>query len=263
MSLARSVHTFYLSPQPTLLSRLCSQLQFFGSTSRFHTRPLPNGIGPKPQPSEDYHRKFLLSNSRFYASWERLAYDKLLKSSDVDPDSAFTLLSIYWTWQAPLHNAVYKPCESASERRPLAVDGSLTTSGFYRDMALDGPYFSPFLLNVTYAHACRHTKPDDVRFSSYAQGEHFLDKAKLLLVDEIGRHKPRIPTIQGLIILGGRQCAVGKHSEGYLFTSMVCTTHTLRLHGTHIVLSGPGHVERPWSTSSPAERVIARESRAG
>lgn len=92
-------------------------------------------------------------------------------------------------------------------------------------MALNGPYFSPFLLNVLYAHACRHTKADDVRFSRYAQGEHFLDKAKLLLMEEIGRQKPRIPTIQGLLILGGRQCAVGKPSEGWLFTGMVCFAH--------------------------------------
>lgn len=88
-------------------------------------------------------------------------------------------------------------------------------------MALDGPYFSPFLLNVLYAHACRHIKPEDTRFSSYAQGEHFFDKAKLLLMEELGSHKPRIPTIQGLLVLEGQQCAVGKHSEGWLFTGMV------------------------------------------
>lgn len=88
-------------------------------------------------------------------------------------------------------------------------------------MALDGPYFSPFLLNVLYAHACRHQKADDPRFAHYAQGDYFLTKAKLLLLEEIDRSKPRIPTIQGLLILGGRQCAVGKHSEGWLYTGIV------------------------------------------
>jgi hypothetical protein len=87
-------------------------------------------------------------------------------------------------------------------------------------MALDGPYFSPFLINVLYAHACRHTKPDDPRFSNYARGEYFLERAKLLLLEEIARPKPRIPTIQGLLVLGSRQCSVGKHSEGWLFTGM-------------------------------------------
>lgn len=88
-------------------------------------------------------------------------------------------------------------------------------------MALDGPYFSAFLLNVLYAHACRHTRADDPRFTRYAQGDYFLHKAKHLLLEEFDQPKPRIPTIQGLLILGGRQCAVGKHSEGWLYTGMV------------------------------------------
>lgn len=88
-------------------------------------------------------------------------------------------------------------------------------------MALGGPYFSPFLLNVMYAHACRHVKADDPRFSSFGQGEYFLAKAKLLLIEELSREKPLIPTIQGLLILGGRQCSVGKSSEGWLYTGMV------------------------------------------
>lgn len=88
-------------------------------------------------------------------------------------------------------------------------------------MALGGPYFSPFLLNVIYAHACRHVKADDARFAGFDRGEYFLAKAKLLLLNELNREKPRVPTIQGLLILGGRQCAVGKSSEGWLYTGMV------------------------------------------
>jgi hypothetical protein len=94
------------------LTYTTSQLQYFGSTSRFHMRPLSHlGGGAKPKANEDYHRKWLVSNSRFFSSWERLAYDKLLNGSDIDPDSAFTLLQIYWTWQAPMHNYVYRPCK--------------------------------------------------------------------------------------------------------------------------------------------------------
>ena len=88
-------------------------------------------------------------------------------------------------------------------------------------MALSGPYFSQFLLYVIYAHACRHVRPDDVRFTAYAQGEYFLKKAKQLFLEELDRETPRIPTIQGLLVLGGRQCAIGKHSEGWLYTGMV------------------------------------------
>ena len=83
---------------------------------------------------------------------------------------------------------------------------------------MDGPYFSTFLLNVIFAHALRHTKTDDSVFSAFEKGEFFLRRAKALLVEEL--ETTRIPTIQGLLILGGRQCAIGKNSEGWLYTSM-------------------------------------------
>lgn len=88
-------------------------------------------------------------------------------------------------------------------------------------MALGGPYFSRFLLNIIFAHACRHMPEDDLRFTPFERGETFLRVAMLLLIDEMQQSKPRIPTIQGLLILGGRQCAVGKSSEGWLYTGMV------------------------------------------
>ena len=93
-----------------------------------------------------------------------------------------------------------------------------TAAAFFRDMAMDGPYFSSFLLNVIFAHACRHTRKDDPIFSAFDKGEFFLRRAKALLVNEL--ETPKIPTIQGLLILGGRQCAIGRNSEGWLFTSM-------------------------------------------
>lgn len=92
---------------------------------------------------------------------------------------------------------------------------------FYRDMALGGPYFSRFLLNVIFAHACRHMPENDHRFAAFDRGETFLRDAMLLLIEEMKQSKPRIPTIQGLLILGGRQCAVGQSSEGWLYTGMV------------------------------------------
>lgn len=88
-------------------------------------------------------------------------------------------------------------------------------------MALGGPYFSPFLLYTLYAHASRHASADDPRFRDIGRGERFLAKAKLLLLSEMEAVRPRIPTIQALLILGGRQCAVGKSSEGWLYTGMV------------------------------------------
>ncbi|PYI30070.1 hypothetical protein BP00DRAFT_374036 [Aspergillus indologenus CBS 114.80] len=183
--------------------------QFFGATSRFHTFPdnshvverLPENKEPEHRVEEEYHRKWLTSNARFQDSWERLAYSNISEYIDVDPAICVQLLEVYWAWQAPLHNCVYRRC-------------------FYRDMALRGPYFSTFLLNVILAHACRHMPDGDTRFAALDRGEFFLQRAMLLLIDEMKQSKPRIPTIQGLLILGGRQCAVGRSSEGWLYTGM-------------------------------------------
>ena len=171
-------------------------------TSRFHDRSYSD-IAPSTQAAEeDYHRRWLKSNARFQPSWETRAYERLnadLSQPGIDGASAKLLVEIYWAWQAPLHNCVYRRC-------------------FFRDMALDGPYFSKFLLNVILAHACRHTKTEDPTFSNFEKGESFLKRAKALLVEEM--EVPKIPTIQGLLILGGRQCAIGRNSEGWLYTSM-------------------------------------------
>lgn len=87
-------------------------------------------------------------------------------------------------------------------------------------MALNGPYFSDFLLFVIYSHAARHVSPTDPSYSTLEHGEPLLERARLLLLDEIKREKPVISTIQGLLMLGGRQCAIGRNSEGWLYTGM-------------------------------------------
>lgn len=46
------------------------------------------------------------------------------------------------------------------------------------------------------------------------QGERLLDQARLLLLEEIQKDRPAVPTIQDLLILGGWQCAVGKKGDG-------------------------------------------------
>lgn len=95
-------------------------------------------------------------------------------------------------------------------------------------MALGGPYFNSFLLNVIYSHACRHVPENDPIHAQVGLGEKFLLRAKSLLMDELGAERPAIPTIQGLLILGGRQCAIGKSSEGWLYTGMVSVHAFLR-----------------------------------
>ncbi|KAI1615129.1 nitrogen assimilation transcription factor nirA [Exophiala viscosa] len=112
-----------------------------------------------------------------------MAYAGLHNDDYIDAETAKILLSMYWMWQGPLHNCVYR-------------------RSFFRDMVLKGPYFSDFLVNVIYAHAARHIQPSDTRYATLLQD------------------RPAIPTIQGLLILGGRQCAVGRNSEGWLYTGM-------------------------------------------
>jgi hypothetical protein len=88
-------------------------------------------------------------------------------------------------------------------------------------MALGGPYYSEFLLMSIFALAARHVDETNNEYYNLARGEKFLDLAKSLLLAELSQAKPKIPTIQGLLILGGRQCAMGNSSEGWLYTGMV------------------------------------------
>jgi hypothetical protein len=55
---------------------------------------------------------------------------------------------------------------------------------------------------------------NDEHFKYLGKGAQFLAKAKELLLREMTEGKPKIPTIQELLILGGRQSTVGRSSEG-------------------------------------------------
>ena len=124
-------------------------------------------------------------------------------------------------------------------RSPSYADGY---AGFIRDMALGGPYFSPFLLNVIYAHACRHIDTEDPNYEVVGRGEVFMQRAKMLLMQEMEQVRPRIPTIQGLLILGGRQCAIGNSSEGWLYTGMAI--RMIRDLGLHLNVQKVGRNEK-------------------
>lgn len=102
----RLLHLFHTFEQADMF-----KVAYFGATSRFHHEPAENNAAGLDRIDLDFHRKWLTSNARFQSSWETIAYENLAKDPTLDPHVAYTLLKIYWTWQAPLHNCVYRACK--------------------------------------------------------------------------------------------------------------------------------------------------------
>ncbi|KAF2021660.1 hypothetical protein BU24DRAFT_417299 [Aaosphaeria arxii CBS 175.79] len=188
-----------------------------GPTSRFHVGPLEESavnslqqrfVRPQTPPALSQARR--ASHIEALQSQYRLldsVYPSLVESSPqlkdlgLDGDTCIALLDIYWTWLQPLHNCVYRP-------------------NFLIDMAFGGPGYSDFLLLTIFSLSARHLSEQDQKFKEIGKGERFLARAREILIVEMTATKPRIPTIQGLLILGGRQCAMGLSSEGWLYTGM-------------------------------------------
>ncbi|KAF1981921.1 hypothetical protein K402DRAFT_448961 [Aulographum hederae CBS 113979] len=181
---------------------------YHGPTSSFHVESLkespqtPTGSAEEVRRNiRDAHLPTLRANAELlHTVWEPLIRSKTEQDFGIPPDLATYLLHIYWLFQHPLHNVVYKPC-------------------FVMDLALGGPYCSKFLLMSIFALAARHTT-NQCAMDVPDKGELFLQRAKQLLLEEMSENKPKIPTIQGLLLLGARQCAVGNTSEGWVFTGM-------------------------------------------
>jgi hypothetical protein len=156
-----------------------------------------------------------------------IATKPYMNGTGVSTEIGMRLLDIYWTWLHPLHSCVYRP-------------------SLIMDLALGGPYCSDFLLLCIFGLAARHL-PENPQLHGAVEGDDFIARAKALLLDEMSAPKPAIPTIQGLLILGGRQCAAGKSSEGWLYTGMaIRMMKDIGLHLDTVTLAG---VER-WT---PAE----------
>jgi hypothetical protein len=89
---------------------------YHGSTSRFHASPIAH---PQPASSADLraslyarHKPALQSNVELLRHvWQPLLQTQTEAELGLPPGLANTLLEIYWTWQHPLHNCVYKPCK--------------------------------------------------------------------------------------------------------------------------------------------------------
>lgn len=84
-----------------------------GATSRFYSKPYVTPTSEPDSAEEDYHRKWLRSNARFQPSWEAKAMERLEEApvcEEIDPANAKVLLEIFWAWQAPQYNWIYRRC---------------------------------------------------------------------------------------------------------------------------------------------------------
>ncbi|KAF5617310.1 Formyl-coenzyme A transferase [Fusarium tjaetaba] len=207
-------------------------ITYNGPTSRFHAGSL-TGNGPSPSttqapPSSTQDVEIKSSHVERLRSqydlldtvWIPLAKSKSMAAFGITNEMGWQILDMYWTWLHPLHNCIYRP-DMGSNTNVTVV--------FLMDMALNGTYYSDFLLMAIFALTARHLSRQEGDSVDSNMGERFFTRAKMLLMDELDNPKPRIPTIQGLLILGGRQCAIGKSSQGWLFTGMITTDMMLLL----------------------------------
>ena len=86
-------------------------------------------------------------------------------------------------------------------------------ASFLRDMVLGGPCYSELLLMVLYASASRMIDglTEEQKLS---QGDLFIKLAKAYLYKEM-EGPSKITTIQALLLLSSRECALGEISQGW------------------------------------------------
>ncbi|KAK1474948.1 hypothetical protein CTAM01_15782 [Colletotrichum tamarilloi] len=204
-----------------------------GPTSRFHAGSLEEthltgehqDSDPKRAQVEVLQSQYALMDSVWLPL---IAAKPVMNGTGIDTTLGMALLDIYWTWLHPLHSCVYRPI-------------------LMMDLALGGPYCTDFLLLCIFGLAARHLPEQVTAAAGVGRGDQFIARARELLLKEMTAMKPAIPTIQGLLILGGRQCAMGKSSEGWLYTGMA--VRMMKDIGLHLDITKLSRLER-WT---PAE----------
>lgn len=204
-----------------------------GPTSRFHAGSLEENTVTATGQGEDPRRAHVEILQSQYALMDSvwlplIAAKPFMNGTGVETTVGMALLDIYWSWLHPLHCCVYRPI-------------------LMMDLALGGPYCSDFLLLCIFALAARHLPEQNGSLQNVGKGEQYLARARQLLLDEMAATRPAIPTIQGLLILGGRQCAMGRSSEGWLYTGMAI--RLMKDIGLHLDIAKLSGLER-WT---PAE----------
>lgn len=121
-------------------------------------------------------------------SWteDQLRAAARLRHRYADADEGEAWMDAYFSWASPVYSVVHRPLFI---RMPCAV--VLLTEG---DMALDGPYFSDFLLIIIYITGIRLTYGMG-ESERIIKGEQFVSLAMSMLAKE-AMGPARIPTIR-------------------------------------------------------------------
>ena len=147
-----------------------------------------DGAGPSSNPPAG------MTEPAFAPIFQALASSKHIS---VAPELGDALVNTYFTYQVFSH---------------------IRRSTFLRDMALGGPLYSDFLLMAIYASATRMVdglEPEQRR----AQADLFVRLARDYLAKEM-QGPSRIPTVQGLLLLSGREVSEGNVSHGWNFAGL-------------------------------------------
>jgi hypothetical protein len=189
--------------------------------------------GMKPEEHQDpvalvYVRNGLLANAVLSRQQEHRL--RLLNSLDGVPiDLAIHLLDLHWNRQHHTFLLTYRPA-------------------LMRDIIQGGRFSSKFLLNAIFACAskfsCRLEVLDDPRDPSTAGGRFFKRCDELMTSGNL-LLSPSLPTIVGLLLLGGTYNAKGMTTKAWLLTgSALRMVYDLGLHLNHkITLENAEEVE--------------------
>jgi hypothetical protein len=172
----------HCSPQP--------QVVYHGMTGWSHG---PEAVVETRLPSPE--DPMGMTNSSFAPIFQGLAISKHIF---VAPELGDALLNAYFCYQ---------------------VFNIIQRSTFLRDMALGGPLFSKFLLMAMYASATRMIDGMDDE-QRRTQGELFIRLAKQYLAEDM-EGPATLTQIQGLLLLSGRECAMGNVGQGWIHAGLV------------------------------------------
>lgn len=102
-------------------------ITYHGPTSRFHAETisdasLESATGLRESLYRSHAQAFENNTELMRHVWEPMLKTKTEQELGVPPEVVKELLDVYWIWQHPLHNCVYKPCQYSIELMPLPPD---------------------------------------------------------------------------------------------------------------------------------------------